>query len=86
VVLLISPRATLGQEKCLIQLHKLANHEFSGKATLPHYNGKQNQLDKEMALRPEWSGQWVSLWAPSPDVAAPTDVDAGRTDVSVDPA
>jgi len=39
-----------------------------------------------MALRPEWSGRWVSLWAPSLDVAAPTDADAGRTDISVDPA
>jgi len=37
-------------------------------------------------LTPEWSGRWVSPRVPSPDVADPTDADAGRTDVSVDPA
>jgi len=37
-------------------------------------------------LTPEWAGRRVSLRAPSPDVAAPTDADAGQTDVSVDPA
>jgi len=36
-------------------------------------------------LTPEWSGRWVSLRAPSLNVAVPTDADAGRTDVSVDP-
>jgi len=54
----------------------------------PHqHNTKTNktQHTQDAALRPEWTGRWVSFRAPS-GRTDPTDTDAGRTDVSVDPA
>jgi len=65
VVLLSSSRATLGQRKSLINsITQISKHQFSGKPTQTHYNGKKNQHTKEAALRPEWSGRWVSFRAP----------------------
>jgi len=54
----------------------------------PHqHNTKTNktQHTQAAALRPEWTGRRVSFRAPS-GRTDPTDADAGRTDVSVDPA
>ena len=86
MVLLSRPRATLGQRKYLINsITPISNHQLSGKTTQTHYTGKQNSTHQGcLTPRMVWA---VSLFPGTfPDVADPTDADAGRTDVSVDPA
>ena len=86
MVLLSSPRATLGPKKSLInsitQISKPPVQWQNNTATLQWHTQSTQQGNR---LTPEWSERRVSLRAPSPDVAVPTDADAGRTDVSVDP-
>ena len=65
MVLLISPRATLGQRKSLINsITPISKHQLSGK---PHKNATQANKTQhtKAALRPEWTGRWVSFGAPS---------------------
>jgi len=66
-VLLISPRATLGQRKSLINsITPITKHQFSGKTTQTQYKIKQTQHTKEAALRPNGlGGGSISFRAPS---------------------
>jgi len=76
----------LGQRKSLINsITPISKHQLSGKTTQTHYTGKQNSTHQGcLTPRMVWA---VGLFPGSfPDVADPTDADAGRTDVSVDPA
>jgi len=53
VVLLSSSRATLGQRKSLINsITQISKHQFSGKTTQTHYNGKKNSTHQGGGLTP----------------------------------
>jgi len=47
---------------------------------------QKNSTHQGGGLTPEWSGRCVFFPGSFPDVADPTDANAGQTDVSVDPA
>jgi len=86
VVSLSSFRATLGQRKSLINsISQISKHQFSGKTTQTHYNGKKLNTPRRRPYAPNGLGGG-SLSGLLPGRSDPTDADAGRTDVSVDPA
>ena len=86
VVSQIKPRATLGQRQVLIKPRTLLNiQQFSGKITPPQYKDEQDATHPGGGLTPrrDWA---AGLFRTSSGCLDPTDADAGRTDVSVDPA
>jgi len=82
-----TPRATLGQRQLLIKPSTQINiQQFSGKTTPPQYKKtNKTQHTQAAALHPDGTGRRVSFRTSS-GCTDPTDADAGRTNVSVDPA